>query len=241
MLSYQPDKIQRVMLKISGEILAGEKGYGFDEKVIDQITDDIIEIKKLEYQVGIVLGGGNIFRGGTWKNKALNRVVLDNIGMMATIQNALYLAEILNNKKHPAKVYSSLQMDKLAEFYIPSRVRKSLEKGKICFFCGGTGNPYFTTDTAAVLRAAELEMDIVLKGTKVDGLYSADPELDAQAQYIHTATYQECLQKKLGVMDMTAFSLAQENGIAIKIFNISKQGNMKEALLNSEIGTYIHP
>lgn len=229
------------MLKLSGETLAGAKGHGFDDAVIDALTDELIEIKKLGYGIAIVLGGGNFFRGGTWKNQALDRTVLDNIGMIATIQNALYLAEILNKKNYPAEVFSSLAIDKVAELYSPLRASRAMQEGKICFFCGGTGNPFFTTDTAAVLRAVELNLDMVLKGTKVDGLYSADPAKDPNAVFINSATYGECIQKKLGVMDMTAFSLAQENKMPIKIFNITVSGNLKNAILRSDVGTYIHP
>jgi len=240
MVVYQPEKMHRLMLKLSGEILAGEKGYGFDDEVIDRITDDIIELKKMGYSLAIVLGGGNIFRGGSWKNQSLNRVVLDNIGMIATIQNALYLAEILNKKNYQAEVFSALKADKIAKFYTPSRARNALQEGRICFLCGGTGNPFFTTDTAAVLRAAELELDVVLKGTNVEGLYSEDPNKNPKAEFIHTATFQECIEKKLGVMDMTAFSLAQQYAIPIKIFNVKTRGNIKEAALRSDIGTFIH-
>lgn len=240
MISYHPEKMHRIMLKLSGEILAGAKGYGFDDEVIDRITDDIIDLKKLGYSLAVVLGGGNIFRGGTWKNQSLDRVVLDNIGMMATIQNALYLSEILNNKNYHAEVFSAVDVDKIAKFYTPSRVRNALQEGKICFLCGGTGNPFFTTDTASVLRAIELELDVVLKGTKVDGLYTADPHKNPDATFITSATYQQCLEQKLGVMDMTAFSLAQEFAMPIKIFNVMARGNIREAALRSDVGTFIH-
>ncbi len=240
MVVYQPEKMHRVMLKLSGEILAGEKGFGFDDEVIDRITDDIIDLRKMGYSLAVVLGGGNIFRGGSWKNKTLNRVVLDNIGMIATIQNALYLAEILNKKNYQAEVFSAIKADRIAKFYTPSRARNTLQEGKICFLCGGTGNPFFTTDTAAVLRAIELELDVVLKGTNVDGLYTEDPKKNPNAEFISTATFQECLERKLGVMDMTAFSLAQEHKIPIKIFNVMTRGSIKEAALRSDIGTFIH-
>ncbi len=229
------------MLKLSGETLAGEKGHGFDDNVIDRLTDELIEIKKMGYGIAIVLGGGNFFRGGTWKNQSLNRVVLDSIGMIATIQNALYIAEILNKKNYPAEVFSCLAIDKVAELYSPQRASRAMQEGKICFLCGGTGNPFFTTDTAAVLRAIELELDVVLKGTKVDGLYSADPAKDPNATFINAASYQECIEKKLGVMDTTAFSLALENGIPLKIFNITSPGNLKNAVLKADVGTFIHP
>ncbi len=240
MTGYQPEKMHRVMLKLSGEILAGGKGHGYDDEVIDRLTDDIIDLRKLGYSLAVVLGGGNIFRGGSWKNQSLSRVVLDNIGMLATVQNALYLAEILNRKNYPAEVFSAFSMDKVAKFYTPSRVRNALQEGRICFLCGGTGNPFFTTDTAAVLRAVELELDVVLKGTKVDGLYSDDPRKNPKAEFIRSATYAECLGKKLGVMDMTAFSLAQEYAMPIKIFNVTERGSIKNAALSSEVGTFIH-
>ncbi|MDZ4181553.1 MAG: UMP kinase [Candidatus Cloacimonadaceae bacterium] len=238
---YQPEKIHSVMLKLSGEVLGGARGYGFDEEVIDFLTDEIISVKSLGLSIAIVLGGGNIFRGGTWKNQSLDRVALDSIGMMATVQNALYLAEILKSKNAPAKVFSCLALDKITNHYSPQKAVKALEKGKICFISGGTGNPYFTTDTAAVLRAIELKQDIVLKATKVDGLFSADPNKDPNARFIAHASYAECLDRKLAVMDMTAFSLAQENAMPLKIFKMDAPGSLVRAITMPDIGTYIHP
>ncbi|MDD5316040.1 MAG: UMP kinase, partial [Candidatus Cloacimonetes bacterium] len=223
--TFKPEKINRLMLKISGEILAGPAGFGFDDKVCDQLTDELIGIKNEGYGIAVVLGGGNIFRGGSQKNLSLNRVTLDNIGMLATIQNALYLCEILLAKACAAEVFSSFVLDKIARHYSAPKVQESLAKGKICFLAGGTGNPYFTTDTAAVLRAIELKLDIMMKATKVDGLYSADPMKDANAAFIREANYQTCLERRLGVMDLTAFSLAADNNMPIKIFNIAKAGN----------------
>lgn len=241
MHQYQPESVHRVMLKLSGEILAGSKGFGFDDDVIDTLTDELIAVKRLGYSIAIVFGGGNIFRGGSWKNQALNRVTLDSIGMLATIQNGLYLAEILENKGYSARVFSMFALDKIAEHYSPAKASAALEEGHICFLAGGTGNPFFTTDTAAILRACELQLDLVLKGTKVDGLFSADPKTNPDAKFIQSASYQECLERKLGVMDMTAFSLAQENDIPIKIFNVGIRGNLEQALMRADIGTYIHP
>lgn len=240
-MNYQPEKIHRIMLKLSGEILAGERGYGYDDAVIDNLTDEIIAAKRLGFSIAIVLGGGNVFRGGTWANQSLDRVTLDNIGMLATVQNALYLAEILNNKNYPAEVFSSLSMDQVTKHYTPRKAALALEAGKICLLCGGTGNPFFTTDTAAVLRALELQLDIVFKGTKVDGLYSTDPQKDPAARFISSATYSQCLEQKLGVMDMTAFSLARENGLPVKIFNITQSGGLCKAISSPNHGTYIHP
>lgn len=240
-MTYQPEKIHRLLLKISGEILAGAQGFGYDDAVIDTLTDEIIEARRLGYSIAIVLGGGNIFRGGSWKNQSLNRVTLDHIGMLGTIQNSLYVAEILNRKNYAAEVFSSFSMDSVATHYTPRRAFQALEAGNICLLSGGTGNPFFTTDTAAVLRAAELKLDLVLKGTKVDGLYSADPNQDPKAKFISDATYDQCLDQKLGVMDMTAFSLARENGLPIKIFNIGKPGGLCQAISSPDHGTYIHP
>ncbi|GAB1468632.1 UMP kinase [Candidatus Cloacimonadota bacterium] len=238
---FQPQNVRRVLLKLSGEVLAGEKGYGYDDTVIDALSEELIAIKNLGYGLAIVLGGGNIFRGGNWRKQELNRVVLDSIGMLATVQNALYMAEVLIAKGYPAVVFSSLAVDKVVARYSPQAALAAMEAGSICFISGGTGNPYFTTDTAAVLRAIELKADVVLKATKVDGLYSADPMKDKNAKFISSASFQECLEKRLGVMDLTAFSLAADNNMPIKIFNIGKPGILKDALLNPDTGTYIHP
>ena len=236
--TYQLERIHSILIKLSGEVLAGDKGHGFDDDVIDHLSDEIIAIKRLGYSISIVLGGGNIFRGGRWKNQSLDRVTLDNIGMLATVQNALYLAEILNKKNYPATVQSILPMDKMTTHYSPLKAKQALADGKICFLAGGTGSPFFTTDTAAVLRAIELRLDLVLKATKVDGLYSADPETDKKAEFISSASYQECLSRQLRVMDMTAFSLAKENNLHIKVCNVSQ---LRAALTDANVGTFIHP
>ncbi len=240
-MNYKSENVHRILLKLSGEVLAGDQGFGYNDARIDQLTDELIAVKELGYSIAVVLGGGNIFRGGSWKNQELNRVVLDSIGMMATIQNALYVAEILASKGHTTEVLSSLAVEKVASRYTPQLAVAALEAGKICFLSGGTGNPYFTTDTAAVLRAIELKADVVLKATKVDGLYSADPNKDPKAKFISSASFQECLEARLGVMDLTAFSLAADNSMPIKIFNIGKPGSLCEAITTQNAGTYIHP
>ncbi|HOA28722.1 MAG: UMP kinase [Candidatus Cloacimonetes bacterium] len=239
--TFDCSKIEHLMLKLSGEILAGNKGFGFDDAVCDSLTDDLIEVREKGYGLAIVLGGGNIFRGGSIKNLELDRVAMDNIGMLATIQNAIYLSEILNGKGCPAEVFSSFVLDKVAPHYSAPKVRKAMAEGKICFVAGGTGNPYFTTDTAAVLRAIELKLDIVLKATKVDGLYTADPAKNADARFIADASYQTCLEQRLGVMDLTAFSLAADHNMPIKIFNVTQKGMLHAALTDVNVGTYIHP
>ncbi len=237
---YKPEKVQKVILKISGEILAGEKGFGIDLKTIDNLINEIISIRKLGYGIGIVLGGGNFFRGASETGDNLRRSTADDVGMLATIQNALIMSDLLNKKNYLTEVYSAVQIDKVAKFYSPSRAKTSMKEGKICFFCGGTGNPFFTTDTAAVLRAIELNADLVLKGTKVDGVFTKDPAKDKNAKLIKDITFDEVLAKKLKVMDMTSFSLAREFNMPIKVFNIFKKNNMKEAILSKTEGTFVH-
>ena len=240
MRRYKPEKIHKVIFKISGEVLAGEKGFGIDMQSIENLIEDLISIRKAGYSVGIVLGGGNFFRGVSEVGKHINRYTADNVGMLATIQNALIMSGLLQKKNYRTEIYSAIQVDKVAKFYTPNRATTSLNEGKICFFCGGIGNPFFTTDTAAILRAIELNADIVLKGTKVDGVFSADPVKDKNAKFIANITFSEVLEKELNVMDMTAFTLARENNMPIKVFNITKKGSLKEAILNKEVGTFVH-
>lgn len=240
MRRYKPEKIHKVIFKISGEVLAGEKGFGIDMQSVENLIEDIISIRKAGYSIGIVLGGGNFFRGVSEVGKHINRFTADNVGMLATIQNALIMSGLLQKKNYRTEIYSAIQVDKVAKFYTPNRATTSLNEGKICFFCGGIGNPFFTTDTAAILRAIELNADIVLKGTKVDGVFSADPIKDKNAKFIADITFNEVLDKQLQVMDMTAFTLARENDMPIKVFNITKKGSLKEAILNKDIGTFVH-
>ena len=240
MRKYKPEKIHKVIFKISGEVLAGEKGFGINMQSVEDLIEDLISIRKAGYSVGIVLGGGNFFRGVSEVGKHINRYTADNVGMLATIQNALIMSGLLQKKNYRTEIYSAIQVDKVAKFYTPNRATTSLNEGKICFFCGGIGNPFFTTDTAAILRAIELNADIVLKGTKVDGVFSADPVKDKNAKFIADITFNEVLDKQLHVMDMTAFTLARENDMPIKVFNITKKGSLKEAILNKDIGTFVH-
>jgi len=240
MRRYKPEKIHKVIFKISGEVLAGKKGFGIDMQSVENLIEDLISIRKAGYSIGIVLGGGNFFRGVSEVGKHINRFTADNVGMLATIQNALIMSGVLQKKNYRTEIYSAIQVDKVAKFYTPNRATTSLNEGKICFFCGGIGNPFFTTDTAAILRAIELDADIVLKGTKVDGVFSADPVKDKKAKFIADITFSEILDKELQVMDMTAFSLARENNMSIKVFNITKKGSLKEAILNKNVGTFVH-
>ena len=240
MISYKPEKIHTIIFKLSGEVLAGKKGFGIDLKRVDELITEIISVRKLGYRIGIVLGGGNFFRGSSEIGSHLNRVAADNVGMLATIQNAIVLSDLLKSKNYQTEVYSALQADKVAKFYTPNRALTSLNEGKICFFCGGIGNPFFTTDTAAVLRAIELKADVVLKGTKVNGVYTADPVKNKDAKFIENITYDEVLDKKLKVMDMTAFSLARDYNMPIKVFNVDKRGNLKDAIVCKDVGTFVH-
>lgn len=239
-MSYHPEKVHKIILKISGEFLAGPKGFGIHLDTIENIIQDIISVKKMGFGIGIVLGGGNFFRGSSEIGSHLNRFTADNVGMLATIQNALIMSELLDKKNYTTEIHSAIQVNKIAKFYSPKRANTSLNEGRICFFCGGTGNPFFTTDTAAILRAVELDADLVLKGTKVDGMFTSDPVRDKNAEFIKDATFDEVLSRKLQVMDMTAFSLAREYNMPIKVFNITQKGNLKKAILNNDIGTYIH-
>ncbi|MDD3049790.1 MAG: UMP kinase [Candidatus Cloacimonetes bacterium] len=236
---YRPENVHRVILKISGEFLAGEAGFGIDHAVVDRISDEIIEIKRMGFAVGIVLGGGNFFRGISGTEKGISRITGDNVGMLATIQNSLIISDYIQKKNYQAEIYSAIQLPKFTKFYAPERAERSLEEGKICLFCSGTGNPYFTTDTAAVLRAVELKADLILKGTKVDGVYSSDPKINSDATFYEKISYDEVISQNLRVMDLTAFSLAKENNISIKIFNLTVPGNIKKALLKKNIGSFI--
>ena len=231
------DKSKRIIIKISGEFLAGQKGFGFDKEIIDHLTDEILEIKDVGYSIGIVIGGGNFARGR--ELSSINRAAADNIGMLATIQNAIMVSEVLKAKNTPIDIYSSFPIDKIARYFTYQAANTSLDKGNICFLCGGTGNPFFTTDTTAILRAIELNCGFVLKGTNVDGIYTADPRKDANARFIKQITYTEALTQKLNIMDMTAFSLARDYKIPIKVFNINIKGNIIKALSSDNIGTYV--
>jgi len=238
-MPFRPEKIHRILLKISGEFLAGGKEFGLDHNTIDQVTDEIVEIKRMGYGIGIVLGGGNFFRGVSGTDIGIGRIVGDSVGMLATVQNSLILADYCRRKNYPVEVYSAVQIAKFSKFYAPERAERSLQEGKICFFCAGTGNPYFTTDTAAVLRAVEIKADLMLKGTKVTGVFSSDPVKDKNAVFFDKISYDEVIARNLKVMDLTAFSLAKENSLPVKVFNITIPGNLKKAILDVNEGTFI--
>jgi len=230
---------KRILLKLSGEILAGEKGYGIDPDVLSNICNKIIKLKESGVQVGIVIGGGNIFRGISAAAKGMDRVAGDYLGMMATIMNSVGLQSELEKLNCKTRVMSALSIMQLAEPYIRRRATRHLEKGRIVIMAGGTGNPYFTTDTAAVLRAIEIDADVVIKATKVDGVYSEDPILNPSATKYPKISFKEVLDKESRVMDMTAVTLCKENNLPIIVFNINNDKNLDNLINSEHVGTLI--
>lgn len=215
---------RRVLLKISGEALMGEQGYGLDPNTVDRIAREILAVHKLDVEICVVIGGGNIFRGVSGAATGMDRATADHLGMLATVINALALQHALEKVELPTRVQSAIPMDTVCERYIRRRAIRHMEKGRIVVFAGGTGNPFFTTDTAAALRAAEIRCDALLKATQVDGVYSADPKRMADAQRYEQLSYIEVLSRDLKVMDASAISLARENGIPILVFSIAAEG-----------------
>lgn len=232
-------KYSRILLKLSGEALTGEGDYGVDPKVLNGIALEIKEIHQLGVQVAIVIGGGNIFRGISASAQGMDRVAGDYIGMLATVINALALQNVLEKEGIDTRVQTAIEMKALAEPYIRRRAIRHLEKRRVVIFAGGTGNPYFTTDTAASLRAIEINADIILKATKVDGVYTADPMIYKDAEKFKSLSYINVLKMGLKVMDATAISLCMENKIPIIVFNLQQKGNIEKVLLGEEIGTIV--
>ena len=229
----------RILVKLSGEILAGKKGFGIDPEITQDLALKIKEVAEKGIQVGIVIGGGNIFRGISSDSKGLDRVPGDYIGMMATIMNSVALQSALERLGCDTRVMSALSITQLAEPYIRRRSIRHLEKGRIVIFSGGTGNPYFSTDTAAALRAIEINADIIIKGTKVDGVYSADPEIDPDATKYDTLTFKEVIEKELRVMDLTAVTLCKENNLPIIVFDIKSKNGLVDIVNSVPIGTTV--
>jgi uridylate kinase len=233
---------KRVVIKISGEALQGKREHGIDHAVLAAIAQQIKEVKQLKADVAIVLGGGNIFRGQentASRGLGMDRSVADYMGMLATVINGMALQDVLEKMKLPTRVMTALEMQRIAEPYIRRKAIRHLEKGRIVIFVAGTGNPYFTTDTAAALRAMEIHADAVLKATKVDGVYSADPMKYKSAKKFRRLRYIDVLQKELKVMDATAVSLCKENNLPIIVFDLHKTGNFKRIMLGEEIGTIV--
>ncbi|HHT50408.1 MAG TPA: UMP kinase [Eubacteriaceae bacterium] len=230
-------KYNRVILKISGEALAGDKGFGIDTEKIISISKDIREIRDLGVEVAIVVGGGNIWRGRS--GKGMDRTTADHMGMLATVINALAFQDALESFNIPVRVQTAIEMRQIAEPYIRRRAIRHLEKGRIVIFASGTGNPFFSTDTTAALRAAEIEADVILLAKKVDGVYDSDPVKNPEAVKYDTLTYIDILNKGLKAMDSTATSLCMDNGIPIIVFDLNGPGNIKKAILGQNIGTFI--
>ncbi|MFK5926466.1 MAG: UMP kinase [Desulfuromusa sp.] len=232
-------KYRRILLKLSGEALAGEQGYGIDPDVINGIAAEIKEVVGLGVEVAVVIGGGNIFRGLAASSKGMDRASADYMGMLATVMNSLAMQDALEKQGVVTRVQSAIDMQQIAEPYIRRRAVRHLEKGRVVIFSAGTGNPYFTTDTAASLRAMEINAEVILKATKVDGIYSADPKKDKNAVKLPTLTYLEVLQKGLQVMDATATSLCMDNNLPMIIFDMTHRDNIKKVVLGENIGTIV--
>jgi len=233
-------KYKRVLLKLSGESLMGEKKYGIDENRLYDYAEQISEIIKLGVQVGIVIGGGNIFRGLSGSAKGFDRVKGDQMGMLATVINSLALNSALKNFKVQSKVFTAIRMEPVGEYYSKEKAVEALENGKVAIISAGTGNPYFTTDTASALRAVEIEADIMLKGTRVDGIYTDDPEKNQDAVKFNKISFDEIYKKNLKVMDLTATALCKENNLPVLVFNMDEKGNLKKVFNGENIGTIVN-
>jgi uridylate kinase len=230
---------KRILLKISGEVLTGEGDYGIDPAVMEQIAQEIKEVKNLGVEVAVVIGGGNIFRGMAASARGMDRASADYIGMLATIMNGLALQDAMEKIDVHTRVQTAIEMREIAEPYIRRRAIRHLEKGRAVIFAGGTGNPYFTTDTTASLRAMEIGAEVILKATKVDGVYDSDPLVNRKARKFDELTYLDVLKKQLKVMDSTAISLCMDHQIPIIVFNLKKKGNIKRAVSGDKVGTKV--
>ncbi|WP_411030031.1 UMP kinase [Spongiimicrobium sp. 3-5] len=231
---------KRILLKLSGEALMGKRQYGIDPARLAEYADEIKHVVDKGIEVAIVIGGGNIFRGLAGESKGMDRVQGDHMGMLATVINGLALQSALEDKGIQTRLQSAIKINEVAEPFIRRRAMRHLEKGRVVIFGGGTGNPYFTTDSAAVLRAIEIEADVILKGTRVDGIYTSDPEKDKNATKFDTLSFKEVLTKGLKVMDTTAFTLSQENELPIVVFDMNKKGNLLKIVSGENIGTVVN-
>jgi uridylate kinase len=232
-------RYKRILLKLSGEVLAGDAGFGIVPEQVKQVADEITRVHGMGVQVGVVLGGGNIFRGIQASAAGMDRVNADAIGMLATVINSLALQDHLEQRGVHTRVLSAIQMAQLCESFIRRRAIRHLEKGRVVIMAGGTGNPYFTTDTAAVLRAAEIEADVILKATKVEGVYTADPMVDTSARLFQNVSFLEVLTRGLKVMDSAAISLCMDNDIPIVVFNMNEPGNIERVVMGEKVGTLV--
>jgi len=230
---------RRILLKLSGEALLGDEDYGIDPVIIGRIAKEILEVRKTGVQLAIVIGGGNIFRGAGLAQSGIDRVTGDHMGMLATLMNSLALQDAMENAGVDARVMSAISVHAVCEDYIRRRATRHLEKGRVVVIAGGTGNPFFTTDSAAALRAIEIGADIVLKATKVDGVYSADPKVDENAQMYESLSYDKVIEGKLGVMDTNAIVLCRDQGMPIRVFNVFGSGNLMQIVNGRKVGTII--
>lgn len=233
-------KYNRILLKLSGEALMGDRQYGIDPKRLSDYANEIKKIVEKNIEVAIVIGGGNIFRGIAGASNGMDRVQGDYMGMLATIINGLALQSALEEAQLQTRLLTAIEMKQIAEPFIKRRAVRHLEKGRVVIFGGGTGNPYFTTDTAAVLRAIEIDADVIIKGTRVDGIYSSDPEKDLTATKFENITFKEVLNLDLKVMDMTAFTLSEENNLPIIVFDMNKKGNLMKVVSGEKVGTLVN-
>jgi uridylate kinase len=233
-------RYQRILLKLSGESLMGTQQYGIDAKRLEQYAREIKAVIEHNIEVAVVIGGGNIFRGLSGAGQGMDRVQGDHMGMLATVINGLALQSALENQGVETRLQTAIKIDEVAEPFIRRRAMRHLEKGRVVIFGAGTGNPYFTTDSAAVLRAIEIKADVILKGTRVDGIYSADPEIDKTAIRYDKISFQDVLSKGLKVMDTTAFTLSQENELPIVVFDMNKVGNLLKVVTGEDVGTEVN-
>lgn len=233
-------KYNRILLKLSGESLAGDGKQGIDELQLERYAEQIKEIAQMGVQIGIVIGGGNIFRGLSGAKNGFDRVKGDQMGMMATVINSLALSSELTSIGQKNRVFTAIRMEPVGEFYSKWKAIDAMEKGEIAIISGGTGNPFFTTDTASALRGIEIEADVMFKGTRVDGIYTADPEKDLGAQKFDDLSFDEILLQELKIMDLTATTLCKENNLPIVVFNMDTYGNLKKVIIGENIGTYVH-
>jgi uridylate kinase len=232
-------RYKRVLLKLSGEVLMGEKAFGVDAMVVDRLSNEVKEARDLGVEIGIMIGGGNFFRGVSEAGKQFERSTADTAGMLATVMNGLILQDALEKIGLQTRILSAIQMPQVCEMFIRRRAMRHLEKGRVVIFVAGTGHPYFSTDTGAALRALEIGAQAILKGTKVDGVFSDDPQKNRDAKFYHSLTFQEVIEKNLRVMDQTAVALCRENKLAIHVFNIKVPGNIPAILRGDDIGTTI--
>jgi uridylate kinase len=230
---------KRILLKLSGESLMGQASHGIDTAQLESFTTQVSEIRDLGVQIGLVIGGGNIFRGLSGTKAGFDRVKGDYMGMLATVINGLALQSAFRQTGTPARLFTALRMEPVAEYWYRDTVVNALEAGDICIFSGGTGNPFFTTDTTAALRGVEIGAEVLLKGTRVDGVYSADPEKDPQAVRYDSISFDEVIARKLKIMDQTAFTICQENNLPIMVFDMNSRGNLKRLISGEKIGTII--